>query len=1067
MKRKMYSLVLTLLFLGSASIALAQSRVVTGKVTGDGDNEPLIGVTVQVKGTRIGTVTDLDGKYSIAVPPSSNVLQIRYIGFITQEVTIGSTNNINITMQEDVVGLEEAVVTALAIKKEIRSLGYSTQQVEGDELAGSGEANVIQGLSSKTSGVQVVGSGGTPGSSSKILIRGNASFTRSNEPLIVVDGIPIDNTQQNMNKSTASDYPFNAGLSGVNSSNRAVDLNPADIASVTVLKGPAATALYGSRAGNGAIIYTTKRYKSGVKATFSSSVEISQVNKMPELQSKYAQGNGGVYNVGDPGPDGLWFTADDVSLGTSASWGPEIGGEGGEDLKSYDNIDAFFKNGVSWNNNISFSGGTQKANYRLSVGNTQIQGTTPNTDWDRTSVRLTSDVQLSDKLKLGGTANYVQSGGTRVQNGSNLSGAMLGLSRAPASFDLTGGSLEEGKEGWRLPSGNQNQYFYVYDNPFWTAYENPSTDEVDRMIGNFDVTYEANNWLTFSYKLGVDAYTDARKSIFAIHSWDPPAPTGQVEEFTVRQRQIYSDFIATATKSFNEKSNGRLSVGNNLNHRYFTEQYLRGRDLNIEGFYNLSNATNLFAGDASETIRTASLFIMGDYDYDNTYYLSFTGRNDWASTFGQNKNNFFYPSVNAAIVFSELFEEGSALAKNLDFGKLRLGYAQTGIEPPAYSSQTYFATAGFTDGFTDGVSFPYLGVNGFGYSDILGNTDLKPERQIGTEVGLDLRFLKGRLNVDFTYYIQQSKDILLLRPLAESSGFEALYSNAGEMENKGIELSIGGTPVKTEKGFEWDINANFTRNVNTVTKLEEGVDEINIETAFSSIGSFAIKDQPYGALFGTKWERVDNDDPNSALLINPATGLPLQQAERGNVGNPFPDFLLNIRNNFSYKGLRLSVLLDIREGGDIWCGTCARLNRLGRTELSAEGRDEMYVIEGILADDNGESTGQPNNVEIDAVTYYQRYLGDNGAAVEQAVFDGSWTRLRELTLGYDFSLGADAKMIKSLSIYFTGRNLWLSTDYPGVDPETSLTGSGSNVNGFDYFNNPGTKSYIFGIKAGF
>jgi len=1067
MKRKLYSLVLTLLFLASGTFALAQSRVVTGQVTGDGDNDPLIGVTVLVKGTRIGTVTDLDGKYSIAVPPSSNTLIIQYTGYIKQEVSIGSSNNINITLQEDVVGLEEALVTALAIEKDIRSLGYSTQKVEGDELSASGEANVIQGLSSKTSGVQVVGSGGTPGSSSKILIRGNASFTRSNEPLIIVDGIPIDNGQSNMNGSSASDYPFNAGLSGVNSSNRAVDLNPADIASVTVLKGPAATAIYGSRAGNGAIIYTTKRYTSGVKATFSSSVEISQVNKLPELQDRYAQGNGGVFNTADPGADGLWFTADDGSVGTSASWGPEIGGVGGEDLKSYDNTGNFFQNGVSWNNNISFSGGTQKANYRLSVGNTQIQGTIPNTDWDRTSVRLTSDVQLSDKLRLGGTANYVQSGGTRVQNGSNLSGVMLGLSRAPASFDLTGGSLEEGKEGWRLPSGNQNQYFYVYDNPFWTVYENPSTDQVDRMIGNFDVTYDANNWLTVSYKLGVDAYTDARTSIFAIHSWDPPSPTGQVEEFTVRQRQIYSDLIATATKAFSEKSNGRFSIGNNLNERYSAEQYLRGRDLNIEGFYNLSNATNLYAGDASATVRTASLFFMGDYDYDNTYYISFTGRNDWASTFGANKNNFFYPSVNAAVVFSELLPEGSPLAKTLDFGKLRLGYAQTGVEPPAYSSQTYFATSGFTDGFTDGVSFPYLGVNGFGYSDVLGNTDLKPEKQIGTEIGLDLRFFKGRLNVDFTYYIQQSKDILLLRPLAESSGFEALYSNAGEMENKGIELSVSGTPVKTTSGFEWDITANFTKNTNVVTKLETGVDEVNIETAFSSIGSFAIIDQPYGALFGTKWERVDNDNPESALLINPATGLPLIQAERGNVGNPFPDFLLNIRNNFSYKGLRIGVLFDIREGGDIWCGTCARLNRLGRTELSATDRDKMFVIEGVLADVNGESTGQTNNVEIDAVTYYQRYLGDAGAAVEQAVFDGSWTRLRELTVGYDIPMGSNSKIIKSLNLYFTGRNLWLSTDYPGVDPETSLTGSGSNVNGFDYFNNPGTKSYIFGLKAGF
>ncbi len=1065
MIKKSYNLLCIMLLLFIGMEASAQSRVITGTVTGDGDNEPLIGVSVLVKGTSIGTVSDLDGKYSIAVPKGDQVLIYSYTGFVTQEVTVGSSSNINITMQEDVMGLEEAVVTALAIKKEVRSLGYSAQKVGGDELAESGEVNVIQGLAAKTSGVQVVGSGGTPGASSKILIRGNASFTRGNQPLIVIDGIPIDNSQGNMNGSSASDYPFNAGLSGVNSSNRGVDLNPADIESVTVLKGPAATALYGSRAGNGAIIYTTKRYKSGVKATFSSSVEISQVNKMPGLQSEYAQGSGGAYTVADPGPDGLWFTADDVAYGTSASWGPKIGGTGGEDLTSTDNVDNFFQNGVSWNNNLSFSGGSQKANYRLSIGNSQVTGTIPNTDWDRTSIRLTSDVQLTDKLKLGGTANYVNSGGTRVQNGSNLSGVMLGLTRAPASFDLTGGgntNPEDGAVTWKLGSGNQYQYFYPYDNPYWTVYENPSTDNVDRMIGNFDVLYNPNSWLTVAYKLGIDAYTDSRQSIFAVHSWDPPSPTGQVEQFVVRSKEVYSDLILTGVKDFSDKLSGKLSVGNNLNHRFASEQYLRGRNLSVEGFYNLSNASNLYAGNSEATVRTSSLFVMGDLDFDNTYYLSFTGRNDWASTFGEGQNNFFYPSVNAAIVFTELMEANTGLRKYLDFGKLRLGYAQTGIEPPVYSSQTYYGSPTLTDGFTDGIAFPFTGVNGFTTSEAMGNPDLKPERQIGTEIGLDLRFFKGRLTVDYTYYNQKSVDILLFRPLAQSSGFRFQYTNAGEMVNKGHELSVGGTPIQTESGFDWNIVANFTQNISEVTALAQGVDEVNIETAFSSIGSFAIIGQPYGALFGTQWARTDDGQ----LLINPSTGLPLLEAERGNVGNPFPDFLLNIRNTFTYKGLRLSALLDIREGGDIWCGTCARLNRLGRSEESAN-REEMYVIEGVLADANGESTGQANNVEIDARTYFERYLGDNGAAVEQAVFDGSWVRLRELTLSYDFDIKKDMKVLKTLNVYFTGRNLWLSTDYPGVDPETSLTGSSSNVNGFDYFNNPGTKSYIFGLKAGF
>lgn len=1065
MKRILYNVLMTSLFVSFGFLANAQSRIVKGTVNGEGDDGPLSGVTVQVKGTSIGVITDDDGKFSLAVPQGRDVLLFKSIGYVSQEISIGSNSTISITLQEDVMGLEEAVVTALAIRKEVRSLGYSTENISGEAVAKSGEVNVIQGLAAKTAGVQVVGSGGTPGSSSKILIRGNASFTRSNQPLIVVDGIPIDNSQGNMNKSTASDYPFNAGLSGVNSSNRAVDLNPEDIESVTILKGPAATALYGSRAGNGVIVYTTKRYKSSVKATYSTSLEISSVNKLPELQDSYAQGVGGgvpggtaTHIEGNPGPDGLWFTADDVSLGTSASWGPKISDD--PSLQSYDNIGNFFQNGITWNNNISFSGGTNKANYRMSVGNTRQTGMIPNTEFNRTSIRITSDLNLTEKLKFGGTANYVNSGGTMVQNGSNLSGVMLGLTRTPASFDLLGGN---GPDGWNLTSGNQHQYFFVYDNPHWTAFENPNFGSVNRIIGNIDASYSPTSWLNIMYKLGTDYYTEARKQIFAVHSWDPPNPTGQIEQFNTSSREVYSDLIFNLSKRLTSDLNGDLSIGNNFNHRHSQDLYLRGRDMGIEGFNNLSNTPDLYAGEVNTTVRIASLFFTGNLDWKRTLYLTVSGRNDWASTFSPDNRSNFYPAANASIVFTELMPKNSSLSKVLSFGKLRLGYAQTGIEPPAYQTQTYYTQRAFTDGFTDGIGFPFLGVNGFGPQVTLGDPNLKPERQIGTEIGLDLRLYNGRINIDYTYYNQKSVDILLSKPIAPSSGFRFIYTNAGEMVNKGHELSINTTPVKLENGFQWDLGFNFTRNVNEVLKLDEGVDEINIETAFSSIGSFAIVGDPYGALYGSRWKRTSDGQ----LLIDPNTGLPLLDPSRGNIGNPFPDYLLNIRNTFSFAGFELSALLDIREGGDIWCGTCARLNRLGRTELSA-AREETYVIEGILADANGESTGQANTIAIPASEYFQGYVGDRGAAVEQAVFDGSWVRLRELTLNYNMDMGMFEKSIfKSLTLYVTGRNLWLSTDYPGVDPETSLTGSGSNVNGFDYFNNPGTKSWIFGLRAGF
>ncbi len=1053
MKSKLYSLFLTCLFLGFGQMVLGQSRAISGKITDGSTQEPLAGVTIQVPNTNVGTISNSDGSYNITVPEGSTTLRYSFIGYKSLDVAIAASNSINLTMEEDVMGLDMVAVTALAVKKEVKSLGYSTENVSGDALTSSGESNVIQGLAAKTAGVQVIGSGGTPGTSSKILIRGNSSFTRSNEPLVVIDGVPIDNSQGNINGSGASDYPFNAGLGGVNSGNRGMDINPDDIESVTILKGPAAAALYGARAGNGAIIYTTKRAKGGaIKAMWTSSVEISQVNKLPEVQEKYSGGgspsSGPSANevLADWGPDGAWFTADDVSLGTSYSWGPELTGA------PIDNIGNFFQNGVSTNNNLSLTGGSASNSFRFSLGRTNQSGVIPNSDWNRTSLRLTANSNISKDFKVTSSINYVKSGGIRVQNGSNLAGVMLTLMRTPRNFDLMG----SGDDGYLTSAGYPRNAFYAYDNPFYSVNHNTNDENTDRVMGNVAATYSPLPWLDITYRLGADVYSNRRQQRFGIHSWQPdPGPVGEMEEFVNNFSQIYGDLLISAQKKLSDNLQGNVTIGNNLWHTNSKDIYARGRTMNVPDFYSMSNFTELYAGNYEATTRTAALFLDGGLEYKNWMYLNFTGRNEWSSTFGENQNNFFYPSVNTSIILTELID-----IPNLSFGKLRLGYAESGISPPAYSSRSYYIRDNFTDGFTGGLGYPYLGQNGFGRSKVIGNTDLKPERQLGTEIGLDLRFFTGRLNLDVTYYSQKSVDILMSQPVSASSGYTNIYANAGEMTNKGWEITAGGSPIKNDN-FRWDITATFTKNVNEVTKLADGVDEINIETAFSSIGSFAIVGDPYGALYGTKWKRAEGGE----LLINQSNGLPIIDAERGNIGNPFPDWLMNIRNSFTYKNFRLSALLDIRQGGDIWAGTYARLTRHGVTAIT-EDRNETIVIEGMAADAAGESTGAANTMEIPKWQYYVNYLGDFGAT-EQAVYDGSWVRLRELSISYDFKIKSDIPLIKALNVYATGRNLWLSTDYPGVDPETSLTGSGSNVSGFDYFNNPGTKSYIFGIKVGF
>jgi TonB-linked SusC/RagA family outer membrane protein len=1028
------TILLAFLFFVGANIANAQTRTISGKVTGSGDGAGIPGVTVQVEGTTIGTVTDIDGNYTLDVSPDAKSLVYKFVGMKTVVVAIGDQKTIYVAMDTDAVIMGEVVITALGITREKKSLGYSVQEIGGAELHESGQTDAISGLSGKVAGLQITSSSGTPGASSRILLRGASTFTGENQPLIVVDGVPIDNTTTT---TTAGDYPYNMGLTGVNNGNRGLDINPDDIESVTVLKGPAAAALYGVRAGNGAIVYTTKKGSSTegntIKLTASYQFQLNSVNKLPDLQTTYAQGSGGEYI---PFED---------NGGTSYSWGPKIGD--GNDLKSYDNVDEFFENGIGNTWNVSAIGGNDKSTFRASIGNTAQSGMIPNSKFGRTNVRLSGSSQIFEKLHIGGSINYSNTTSTMVQNGSNISGTMLSLLRTPPSFNLKG----EGDNGYMNADGTQRQYFWLYDNTYWSAYKNPFTSEVNRMMGNLNITYNAFEWFDITYRLGADVYSDSRQQLFAVGSMEPPSPTGQIELNTLNSKVLYSDLLLTFKKKITETIFGSLILGNNLYQRNFDDLYSRGRNLAQADFYNLSNASELYTSNISETERSAALFFDLVLDYKSIVYLEVTGRNEWASTFGPAKDNFFYPSATLSLVFTELIPENNILT----FGKVRGGYAEVGITPEPYMTRTYFTNPIFTDGYTNGLSFPYLDQNGSGYSSTLGNGGLKPEKVAGIEFGIDLRFLEGRINLDVAYYNQKSSDLLLYRPVAQSSGFADYFSNSGEMVNKGIEIVLNGSIIKT-KDFVWDLTVNFAKNNNEVLKLVDGVDELSIEEAFNSIGSFAIVGDAYGAFYGTKWMRSDNGE----MLIDD-DGYPIEDSERGYVGNPFPDWQMGIRNQFSYKGISLTALLDIRQGGDLWGGTVARINRQGVSEASAEHRGEDLIVPGV-----NENTGEANTVAISNRDYYTYYKGDFGAT-EEAVFDGSWVRLKEISLSYHLKLSKYNNVVKYADFTLSGTNLWLSTDYPGVDPETSLTGAGSNIGGFDYFNNPGSKTFIFGIKLGF
>lgn len=1042
MSRKLLSLLLA--WMVSIAAVSAQNRQITGQVT-DG-KEPIIGASVSVKGTSIGTATDANGRYTLTIPASAQTLLVKAVGMKSQELSIAGLSEINVKMGPDVVKLDETVITAFGIERERKTLGYSQQKVSGDELRKSGEQNMIQGLSGKAAGVLVQGSGGTPGASSKILLRGNATFTGENQPLIVVDGVPIDNSTT---QSTAGDNPFNSNLSGVNNSNRGVDINPDDIESMNILKGPAAAALYGVRAGAGAIIITTKKGKKGTKSfsvDFSTSAEISQVNKLPKLQMKYSQGTGGgTLKADKSGSNAAGIYRPGI---TPQSWGNLTKDSLG--ITPTDNMGEFFQTGYAYNNNISITNTSENSSIRVSLGRLDQTGIVPNTKFNRTTVRLTADTRLNKKMSVGGTVNYINSGGIRSQNGSNLSGVMLGLLRAPNSYKL----MDPENGGFKNPDGTQRSYMTIYDNPYWTVNENPFVDDVNRVLGNVNMTYDATDWMSVTYRIGTDFWTDERKQIFAVGSWAPDnAPGGEVDHNILRSHEVYSDLLVTFKKDITKDLKASLLLGNNMNHRYSQDLFSRGRDLGVPGNYNLNNAANLYASEANSTIRTFAHFFDLNLAYQNYLFLGVTGRREVASTFGTAKNDFFYPSANLSLVFTELVK-----IPTLSFGKVRIAYAQAGISPAAYGTSTYFVRSTYTDGFTGGLSFPYTGINGYGYSNTLGNPNLKPERNTGREFGLDLRFFEGRLGFDFTYYVQRSTDLLVFRPVAPSSGFSQSYENLGEMENRGIELMINATPIQ-KKNFQWDISLNFTRARNEVLKLAEGVKELSLEAGFASMGSYAIVGEPYGVFYGTKWARN-----SSGQLIIGTNGLPTVDPVRGNLGNPYPDWFGGLRNTFTYKNVSLTCLLDVRQGGSIWNGTWARLQQIGNTEESAEGREKAYVIEGVKAD------GTANDIVISSFNYFRTFKGDGGNnAAENAMQDGSWIRLRDLGISYKFTTlpATVSKYVKGLELGIVGRNLWLKTDYTGVDPETSLTGAGSNIGGWDYFNNPSTKSYTFSLKANF
>ncbi len=1069
--------VITLFTLVLAFISLqvsAQDRTITGKITSTQDNLGIPGATVVVVGTTIGTTTDVDGNFKITLPATAKSIRVTALGMKPKQVDLGASNNIDFALDLDALQLNEVIVSAIGIKQEKKAVGYSTQSVSGESISKAGQTNVLNGLSGKVAGIQITNAAGTPGGSVNIRLRGVTSINGNNDPLFIVDGISLDNSHD------ASGNPDNGGnnyLESVNNSNRLVDLNPDDIESVNVLKGPAAAALYGINASNGAIIITTKKggkkVGGGVNVVVGSSFTWSEVNKLPELQNKFVKGSGGLYKSYESSSSGSWGPS-----GDSSYWNPGaptpfnqngqlIGATeaaatpGAIKFSPFDNVGQFFRTGFTTENNVSMSGGNDVSTYRMSFSRLADDGIVPTSNFKRYTLSIAGSSNISNKLSATGNISYSKSGGRRVQQGSNTSGLMLGLLRTPISFDNSNGNTDpEATNAYIFADGSQRNYRggVGYDNPYWTINQNPFNDDVNRMFGSVSANFKAYSWMDVTYRIGTDFYSDRRKQILAIGS--RTLPQGQIFQQDIFYRHVNSDLFVTLNKKFNEDFTGSLLVGNNVFGSFKSNSYVEGTGLSFPDFQNISVATTIITRQTDTKYRTHAFYSSAKLNYKDYLFLDLTGRLESSSTLPKDNNTFFYPSVSLGWVFTDALKMNN---KTLPYGKLRVSYAIVGKDAPVYALNNYFTQGVFGDGWTNGITFPFNGIVGYSVDNTLGNLNLRPEKTKSFEIGADLKFLDNRLGLDVTYYNNKSIDQILAVPIAGSSGYRAQIKNAGSIKNTGLEVVLYAKPVKT-KNFEWEISLNWARNRNKVLALADGIKELFLN-GFEGSAIYAVVEQPYGQIYGSRWLR----DGSNRIVINEADGLPIQDATVGVIGDPNPDWTGGVTNTFTYKGFAFSFLVDIKSGGDIWNGSRGALTFFGRS-LETENRGATKVFEGVRGyydtNNNLIVTGDANTVvaTLDQ-SYYQGIGSGFNGPTEQFVEDGSYVKLREVTLSYSI----DKKWLKktpfgSIDISLIGRNLWLKTDYKGVDPETSLTGAGNSL-GIDYFNMPSVRSYGFSVRV--
>ena len=1063
---KKVRIILSMMLLTLATAVFAQNVSVSGVVTDASNGESVPGASVILRGTTTGTVTNLDGRFAITAP-SNAALIFSSIGYKTVEVPINGRSTINVALEVDNEMLEEVVVTALGISREKKALGYAVQDVKGETLTQAASASLSGALQGKVSGLEIHSSSGMPGASSRIVIRGARSLDGNNQPLYVIDGMPV---ASNADRSTGN------SVTGADMAGRSIDIDPNDIESVNILKGQAAAALYGMRASNGVIIITTKKGSSAqagrTSVTFNSNYSFDTLAIVPEVNDEFAQGSRGRY-----------------SPTTSLAWGPKIselpndptyGGntdnkytqaegmhpgkyyviqraQAGVDPwvepKAYDNIRNYFNTGHTFSNNVTLSHNSGTGNFVVSLGNSNSTGIVPSTGMKRYNARIGAEQKLNPWFTAGFNGNYVQTWMSK-QTGAN-DGIAATIYGAPASYDLAGIPDHYAGDPYK-----QTLYRATnFNNPFWATKNNSFTEDTQRFFGNawidFKTDFSASaHTLDVKYQAGVDAYSTAYEDMFGFNSKNT---TGQVYERTYIRNTVNSLLTANYTWAINDDWNFTAMAGNEIVYKKSKNLTAYGAQFNFAGFNHLNNVATYDAGFGQGQELTFGTFAEVAADYKSMLFLNATIRSDYVSTMPHGNRTFTYPSVGVGFIFTEL----EALKNDvLTYGKVRGSYAEVG-QAGSYT-EPYYSVPGFGGGFSTGTPalYPTNGVVSLVPTSTLYDPALRPQNTKSIEGGIDLAFFNGRITLEYTYSRQNVKDQIFSVPLAASTGYGSKVTNAGKVHTNAHELTVGFIPIQT-KDFSWDIDINFTKIDNYVDELAEGVPNIFLGGFTEPQVRAGIGDK-YPVIYGIDYLRNEE-----GKVIVDEDGIP-QPGELAVLGNVSPDFTLGVSTGFEFRGLRLNAVFDWKKGGNMYAGTYTMMDYYGTSKRSEDYRKmDSFVFDWEPAvkitgyDASGKPQYAPNDIKISGANAYDFFNIMNDIS-KYFVNDASYLKLREVSLSYPV---VKAKWGTITASAF-GRNILLWTAIPGFDPEASQ-GNNNMAGGFERFSLPATSSYGLGLTFNF